>query len=128
MFFCIGKHLALGILLNTMENNKFKEYNLSPYLIFGIFLYLIKNRKVTAKELAKEFEISQRSIYRYIDALSLCGMPIITKLGKGGGIELIGEPTLDGIILSTSEKNILKRFLEKQDNFNELEKVLKKLI
>ncbi len=47
---------------------------------------LIKRKgKTTAQELANEFELSVRTVMRYITELSLC-FPIYTKRGPEGGI------------------------------------------
>ena len=42
-----------------------------------------KRGKTTAQELAREFDISVRSVYRYINELSLL-LPIYTVQGPGG--------------------------------------------
>ena len=98
------------------------------YNIFGIFIFLMKKRKTTAKEIGKEFEISQRSVYRYIDDLSILGVPIVTKLGKGGGIEILGEYCIENIALSHEEKNILKEYMLRKDIPESVLKILNKLV
>ena len=101
---------------------------MKEYLIFGIFLFLIKKKNTTAKEVAKEFEISSRSVYRYIDALSLVGVPVVTKLGRGGGIQVIGEFKMDSLLLSDSDKIVIRSFLENLKITQELLNVLNKLV
>lgn len=101
---------------------------MKDYLIFAIFMFLIKNKHTTAKEIAENFEISPRSVYRYIDALSLLGMPIITKLGNGGGIELAGEVYLENLLLSKIEKQTLFEFMQRADLPENIKNILKKLI
>lgn len=59
------------------------------YLIFGIFLYIMQNKKVTTKELAENFEVSTRTIYRYIDDLSFAGVPIVTTQGRFASISIL---------------------------------------
>ena len=44
---------------------------------------------MTVKELAEHFSVSQRTIYRDIDTLSLAGIPVYTEKGKSGGISLL---------------------------------------
>jgi len=44
---------------------------------------------MTAEELAEELEVSVRTIYRDIDALSVAGVPVYTERGPGGGCALI---------------------------------------
>ncbi len=64
------------------------------------------NRKaITARELAEHFGVSQRTIYRDIDALSLSGIPVYTEKGKGGGIRLLPDFVLNKSILSEEEQN-----------------------
>lgn len=67
--------------------------------------YIILERKiVTAGEMAEHFGVSTRTIYRWVDALNLAGVPVITTKGKGGGIQLVEKYTLDKAILTEDEK------------------------
>lgn len=50
---------------------------------------LLVRRRITAKELAEEFNVTVRTIHNDIQALSL-GFPIYTKQGGDGGI-FVGE-------------------------------------
>lgn len=53
-------------------------------------LILLQNRgRLTADYLAREFEVSQRTIYRDIDALSMAGVPVYGDRGPGGGFALL---------------------------------------
>ena len=45
--------------------------------------------KITARELAREVEVTERTIYRDIESLSFSGVPIYTERGPGGGISLL---------------------------------------
>lgn len=56
------------------------------YLIFGIFSFIVQQKHTTSKKIAEEFEISRRTVYRYIDNLCFAGVPIICTKGKNGGI------------------------------------------
>jgi len=51
-------------------------------------LWMLKERKRTAGELAETLEISIRSVYRYIDSLCASGVPIVADAGPGGGYTL----------------------------------------
>ena len=84
---------------------------MKQYLIFGIFLYTSQRNRTTAKEIAENFEISPRTVYRYIDALSCAGVPFVCEVGKNGGISIAPGFTLENFILSRQEKDTLKNAL-----------------
>ncbi|MBU4643012.1 helix-turn-helix transcriptional regulator [Bacillus toyonensis] len=75
--------------------------------MFSILIYLLKKNKVSAEELANEFEVSTRTIYRDMDALSSIGIPIISYLGKNGGFTLIDNYQLDKFTFNEEEKKFL---------------------
>lgn len=81
---------------------------MKQYLVFGIFLFTSQRKKTTAKEIAENFEISTRTVYRYIEALSMAGVPIICEPGKNGGISISHNFTLENLILTKQEKDTLK--------------------
>ncbi len=72
--------------------------------LFKIVYYLLDKGQATAPELAEKFEVSVRTIYRDIDALSGAGIPIYTETGRNGGISLMNHFILDKIVLSKEEK------------------------
>ena len=45
--------------------------------------------RLTAHELAERLEVSERTIYRDLDALSTAGIPVYAERGPGGGCELL---------------------------------------
>ena len=55
---------------------------MKQYLVFGIFLFISQKEKTTAKEIAENFEISTRTVYRYIDELCMAGVPVVSECGK----------------------------------------------
>ncbi|VYU53132.1 WYL domain-containing protein [Clostridium tertium] len=72
--------------------------------LFKILYILLEKGHVTASELAEEFEVSIRTIYRDIDSLSSAGIPIYCTQGKGGGISLINQYVLNKDILSENDQ------------------------
>ena len=54
-------------------------------ILVSILFDLLAKRKLTAAYLAEKHEISQRTVYRYIDLLST-SVPVYVKRGRNGGI------------------------------------------
>ena len=100
---------------------------MKQYLIFGIFLFLANKEKTTAKEIAENFEISPRSVYRYIDELSMAGLPIFTQLGRYGGIKLMKNFLLEKYVLTDKEKQTLKNALSSNSS-PEVQNIMNKII
>lgn len=71
---------------------------------FRILFHLLKHDKVTAPDLAKEFEVSVRTIYRDIDTMSEAGIPVYMQGGRNGGIYLSEGYKLDKVPLSDTEQ------------------------
>lgn len=72
--------------------------------LFQIVYYLLDKGHATAPELAEKLEVSVRTIYRDIDALSGAGIPIYAEAGRNGGIHLMPDFVLGQAILSQDEK------------------------
>lgn len=77
---------------------------MSDSRLFKILYYLLDRGHATAPELAAEFEVSARTIYRDVEALSSAGIPIYAETGRNGGIYLLQDFILDKAILSENEK------------------------
>ncbi|WP_242144211.1 MULTISPECIES: YafY family protein [unclassified Bacillus cereus group] len=75
--------------------------------MLSILICLLQKDIISAEELANTFEVSKRTIYRDIDALSAIGIPIISYLGKNGGFTLIDNYRLDKFTFSEEEKRFL---------------------
>ena len=72
--------------------------------LFQILYYLLDKGHTTASELAAEFEVSVRTIYRDIETLSRANIPIYTETGRNGGICLLSDFVLDKAMFSETEK------------------------
>ena len=76
-------------------------------IIIGIILTLLYQGKTKAKNLALKYNVSTRTIYRYISILDTCEIPICTHLGRNGGIEILNTFKLNNMFLTTQEKMTL---------------------
>lgn len=83
--------------------------------MFSILIYLLQKQKVSAEELANTLEVSTRTIYRDMDALSSMGIPIISYLGKNGGFTLLDNYQLDRFTFNEEEKKSLIEGLNLKD-------------
>ncbi|MEA3439826.1 MAG: YafY family protein [Chloroflexota bacterium] len=77
--------------------------------LLSILMILQARGKVTARKLSEELEVSERTIYRDVIALSTAGVPVYTDRGPGGGISLIESyrTTLTGM----SEEEVQALFM-----------------
>ena len=57
--------------------------------LLSLLMLLETRGKMTARQLAGELEVFERTIYRDIVALNTSGVPIYTEDGPGGGISLV---------------------------------------
>lgn len=95
--------------------------------LFKIIYYLLDKGRATAPELAKYFEVSVRTIYRDIDALSGAGIPIYAEAGRNGGIYLMNEFVLDKTVLSDKEKQEILLALQSMSVAQNNDEIMRKL-
>jgi predicted DNA-binding transcriptional regulator YafY len=59
--------------------------------LLSVLMLLQVHRRITARELAKRLEVSERTILRDMEALSVSGVPVFAGRGAGGGWSLLDD-------------------------------------
>ncbi len=72
-------------------------------IMVNILFDMLSKKTVSAKYLADKYEVSIRTIYRYIQSLEYAGVPLYTTRGNGGGFSLIDTYRLSASFLTKSE-------------------------
>ncbi|MCD8371973.1 MAG: YafY family transcriptional regulator [Clostridia bacterium] len=57
-------------------------------IMIKILMLLLSKRKVCAREIAAKYDISVRSVYRYVEELIVSGIPVDVTRGRYGGISI----------------------------------------
>lgn len=78
--------------------------------LLSLLLILQDGRKVKAGELARKLEVSERTIYRDMEALSGAGVPVYAEPGPNGGYALLEPYRTDLTGLSKDEVQALVAF------------------
>lgn len=84
--------------------------------LIGILSLLLQREKVTAPELAEQFEVSRRTIQRDIESLCRAGIPIATAQGTGGGISIMEGYRVDRTVLTDPEMRAILAGLRSLDS------------
>ncbi|MBO5713500.1 MAG: YafY family transcriptional regulator [Clostridia bacterium] len=83
--------------------------------LIEILFLLLSREKVSAKYIADKFGISLRTVYRYIDELSI-PVPIYNVRGRNGGYMIADSFKISASFLTEEEKKYLLGTLKEVDN------------
>ncbi|MDC7120410.1 WYL domain-containing protein [Cellulomonas fimi] len=75
--------------------------------LMALLLLLQRREHVTAAEVARELEVSERTARRDLDALGTAGVPVYSVQGRGGGWRLVGGARTDLTGLTAPEVRAL---------------------
>lgn len=75
--------------------------------LVALLLLLQQRGHVTAAEVARELEVSERTARRDLDALGMAGVPVYSTQGRGGGWRLVGGARTDLSGLTAGEARAL---------------------
>ena len=84
--------------------------------LIGILSILLQREKVSAPELAEQFEVSRRTIQRDIESLCRAGIPIATAQGARGGISIMEGYRVDRTVLTDPEMQAILAGLRSLDS------------
>ncbi|WP_102267505.1 helix-turn-helix transcriptional regulator [Massilicoli timonensis] len=89
--------------------------------LFRILYYILENGRTSAPVLAKQFEVSVRTIYRDIDVISSAGIPIYVTPGRNGGVQIHKNYILNRAMLTDKEKQEILSALQSTSLVNALQ-------
>ncbi|MDR0426502.1 MAG: YafY family transcriptional regulator [Clostridiales bacterium] len=76
-------------------------------VMFGMLLTLLDKRRVSRKFLAEKFELSERTVSRYMDAMAGSGIPLYSLRGPQGGYTLSDDFTIANTYFTREEMDRL---------------------
>ena len=82
--------------------------------VLNLLFYLNRYEKISSKELAEKFEVSQRTIYRDLDILESIGVPIERRQGLDGGVSILENFKIENINFSKPEISRIFSILSNQ--------------
>lgn len=86
--------------------------------LIGILSLLLQKETETIPSLARQFEVSPRTISRDIETLCRAGIPIMTRQGMNGGLSIMEDYKIDRTLLTSAEMQDILAGLRSLDSVN----------
>ncbi|MDC7234303.1 MAG: YafY family protein [Spirochaetales bacterium] len=71
--------------------------------LVSIIMILLEKERVGAQELADQFEVAPRTIYRDIETINQAGIPVLSIPGVGGGFEIMPGYKIEKNVFSSAD-------------------------
>lgn len=75
--------------------------------LISMIMKLLEKNRISAKELANIFEVSERTIYRDIESINMAGIPIYSIPGVNGGFEILEQYKIDKNVFSNTNLSLM---------------------
>lgn len=93
-----------NVIVTSNDTIKKRVKNLSKAIRLNeLRSYINRVKKFKVDELAREFNVSRRTILRDLEELSILGVPLISTVGANGGYEVLEEKNLLAISFTKEE-------------------------
>ena len=111
------KVIACYYLYNKLQGD-FMKYQ----ILMQLFLMLLSNKRVTIKDIMARFELPRRTVFRYVDTLSVAGIPIISTYGRNGGYSIAPQFKIPAAFFTAEEFESLNSILDNAIDKNPTDK------
>ncbi|MFC5703360.1 helix-turn-helix transcriptional regulator [Cohnella faecalis] len=92
--------------------------------LISMIYMLLNNEIISASELADKYKVSQRTIYRDIEAICAAGIPVVSYQGVNGGYGIIEEYKMDKSLLGSYDVGSLITLLQSMSTVFKDEKAM----
>lgn len=92
--------------------------------LISMIYMLLNNEVLSASALAEKYNVSQRTIYRDIDAICAAGIPVVSYQGSNGGYGIMEEYKMDKSLLGSYDVGSLITILHSMSTVFDDERAL----
>lgn len=81
-------------------------------ILLQIFFELMAKRSVSTAALAEKYNVTRRTIFRYMETLEQAGVPLYSRRGKEGGYSVVDSYRLNAVCFTPEEYRLIIDALE----------------